>query len=302
VRDLLKKSLGLFGIEIRYRNPNHSLDLSALSGRHGTLVAGPFLGEFGWELMQWQGYVRQLAKFYDRTIVYGRESSRYFYRDFATEFRPVTADSWDTSGYLLHNFDYEAWARQFEGCDVLVADNRCKALRDLFDQQFVSFGEIRPENAFDMVVHARSIPKLEGNKTKWTRNWPEAHWDELCTSLPSLRIAAVGVASLSYAPRGTIDLRGVETETLCSILASSRICVGPSSGVMHLASLCRTPHLVWTSDEKIWGFGGSVFRYLRSWNPFATKVVVLDAMGWRPTPDYIRTRLLRALEESGTTH
>jgi hypothetical protein len=249
------------------------------------------LGEFGWELMQWQGYVRQLAKFYERTIVYGRESSRYFYRDFASEFRAVAVDSWDTDGYLLHGFDYQAWARQFDGCDVLVADNRCRMLAGLLTQHFIPFGEERPEHAYDMVVHARSIPKLEGNKTKWTRNWPEAHWDELCASFDGLRIAAVGVESLSYAPRGTVDLRGVETEILCSVLASSRLCVGPSSGVMHLASLCRTPHVVWTSDEGIWGFGGSVFRYVRSWNPFATRVLVIDGMGWQPTPGYVGRNL-----------
>jgi len=289
--------LGRFGVEIHYRDPKRSLDLSAIGGRYKTLVAGPFLGEFGWELMQWQGYVRQLSKFYERTIVYGRESSRYFYKDFATEFRTVLVDSWDTNGYVLHDFDYEAWARQFEACDLLVADSRCKGLRSLFDQHFIPFGEIKPENAFDMVVHARSIPKLKGNKTKWTRNWPEAYWDELCALFPDLRIAAVGVASLSYAPRGTIDLRGVETETLCSVLASSGICVGPSSGVMHLASLCRTPQLVWMSEDKTWGFGGLAFRYIRSWNPFATKVVVIDEMGWQPTPAYIGTHLAAALKD-----
>ena len=48
---------------------NSYLLLDNLKGNSDHLIAGPFLGEFGWELMQWQGYLRQLAKFYKREIV-----------------------------------------------------------------------------------------------------------------------------------------------------------------------------------------------------------------------------------------
>ena len=34
-----------------------------------TLIAGPWVGEFGWELFAWHGYVRTLAKQYDRIII-----------------------------------------------------------------------------------------------------------------------------------------------------------------------------------------------------------------------------------------
>jgi len=46
------------------------LSLEDFNGKNDCLIAGPFLGEFGWELMQWQGYIRQLSKFYKNTIVY----------------------------------------------------------------------------------------------------------------------------------------------------------------------------------------------------------------------------------------
>ena len=78
-----------------------------------------------------------------------------------------------------------------------------------------------------MVIHARDIPLLKGNKKKSLRNWSTESWDSLCESLEHLKIAAVGIKELSYAPQGTEDLRGIESEELCSILASSKCCVGP---------------------------------------------------------------------------
>ena len=64
---------------------------------------------------------------------------------------------------------------------------------------------------------------LKGNKKKSLRNWPNRKsWDSLCESLEHLKIASVGIKELSYAPQGTDDLRGIGTEELCSILASSK--------------------------------------------------------------------------------
>src|SRR4051794_29847562 len=107
MRKLIKRTLKTFGYEIQ-RIPiptaERSVSLERLAGESNCLIAGPFVGEFGWELMQWQGYLRQLSKFYSKTIVYGRHSSAYFYRDFATEFHAVNVTSWDTNRYVLHNY------------------------------------------------------------------------------------------------------------------------------------------------------------------------------------------------------
>jgi hypothetical protein len=81
------------------------LFLDDFKGDSDYLIAGPFLGEFGWELMQWQGYIRQLSKFYKHTIVYGRPSSSYFYKDFVSEFRELNVSSWDTDAYILKYFN-----------------------------------------------------------------------------------------------------------------------------------------------------------------------------------------------------
>ena len=295
IKQHLKKVFCYFGYEIARNRSRNRLDLSRLSG-NDCLVAGPFLGEFGWELMQWQGFIRQLAKFYKSTIVYGRWCSRYFYEDFADQYVGLDINSWDTNAYELKDFDYEAWGAGFKDVDLVLADNRCMALRDTFDQDFVVFGKVSALNSYDVVVHARSIPVLDGNKTKAKRNWITDRWEELGINLPPLRIAAVGVPELSYCPSYADDLRGIETEQLCSVLASSTVCVGPSSGLMHLAALCETPQLVWTSKDYIGNFGGSAYRYIRSWNPFATRVRVLTDGGFDPSPEYVRKELLQFLD------
>ena len=271
--------------------------LDNLKGDSNQLIAGPFLGEFGWELMQWQGYLRQMSKFYKHVIVYGRSTSAYLYKDFASEFRAMDVSSWDTDAYLLRDFDYLKWANQFKGQDILIADNRCKELSSIMHQDFISYGAKKKANEYDLIIHARNIPFLKGNKKKSLRNWSINEWDQLCSALPQLKIASVGIQELSYAPKGTDDLRGISTEQLCSILASSKCCVGPSSGLMHLASLCKTPHLVWTSNNNgSKRFGGVAYRYLRSWNPLATRVKLINEEGDQPSFEYVRQEILDFLK------
>jgi hypothetical protein len=88
--------------------------------------------------MQWQGYVRQLSKFYEHVLVYGSPSSAFLYKDFVSEFIEMDIRSWDTDAYLLRDFNYSEWAAQFKDQDILIADNRCKELPGLMNQDFIS--------------------------------------------------------------------------------------------------------------------------------------------------------------------
>ena len=143
----IKKKLGL-GIKLTIKKKS-LLSLEDFRGNNDTLIAGPFLGEFGWELMQWQGYIRYLSKFYKEVIVYGRSSSAYLYKDFVSEFNEMKTNSWDADAYVLKGFNYIEWAKQFTNKDIIIADNRCKELQGLLQQEFIRFGEIKKENEFD---------------------------------------------------------------------------------------------------------------------------------------------------------
>jgi ADP-heptose:LPS heptosyltransferase len=89
-------------------------------------------------------------------------------------------------------------------------------------------------------------------------------YDELFDELKSYKkIAFIGTKEESYCPDRAADLRGVGLSRLADVMASSSLVMGGSSGPIHFASLCGTPHLTW---------GGyrlrTFFRYAWDWNPF----------------------------------
>ena len=81
----------------------------------------------------------------------------------------------------------------------------------------------------------------------------------------------------------TKDLRGADLERLCRVLSHSKVCVGTSSGALHLASLCKCKHVVITGREYQKAIKGTnKQRYQSMWNPFHTKCTVLDKHNWTP--------------------
>ena len=66
-----------------------------------TLVAGPWLGEFGWELFGWQGYLRALSKKFDRTIIVAKGNTDFLYRDFADTYLKFVPERKSTRRTIL---------------------------------------------------------------------------------------------------------------------------------------------------------------------------------------------------------
>jgi ADP-heptose:LPS heptosyltransferase len=83
--------------------------------------------------------------------------------------------------------------------------------------------------------------------------------------------------------KGTEDLRSIELKKICDIMRNSECVFGPSSGPMHLASLCGAPHIVWSTSK-------NKTRYEENWNPLSTPVLFLDKHGWHPTAEYVVER------------
>ena len=50
------------------------------------LVAGPWIGEFGWELFCWQGYIREMSKYYDKVVCVSSRNSEFLYSDYCDTF------------------------------------------------------------------------------------------------------------------------------------------------------------------------------------------------------------------------
>lgn len=262
------------------------------------LIAGPCISEFGWELMEFQGRVRALAKRHDHVVVCSTESLRPLYTDFNPIFvghkiRSVrdchvmrsieTPAEWDRVMAVLSQHKREFEAR---GCKVRWEHSRPSrgtvgTLHAMDQQSFIRYGNADAAKArdrvFDVLLHARN--KEGVNPYYRIFNWPIEKWNTVVKALTEqgLKLAAIGTKTEALLPTGAVDLRGLELSDLMDTMRAAKLIIGPSSGPMHLASLCGTPHFVWTSKQ--WSStikADNRGRYTRVWNPLKTKCWIID--------------------------
>jgi len=263
-----------------------------------TLLAGPFVGELGHELMSWQSYVRALSRKYDKTIVITRSLNGALYTDFADEIHYYTPSTNKANHSKCVDDMPEDYYEQFDYDDIIPANTTiAKWLpgkgvwinRNIFPRgmlpEWKKFGNIGTAEKYDILLHCRSTNKLNSG----VRNYGLDNWMELVRLVKEgcygMRIACVGMEDASLWIPKTDDLRGVGIQRLMDLMANASLVVGSSSGPMHLSSLCGTPHLV--ISDKI-----NRKRYLEDWNPFDTKCIFVDEWRWKPPPQEIE-KLIR---------
>ena len=259
-----------------------------------TLIAGPWVGELGWELFCWQGYVRRLSKEYDKTIVISRLGHKFLYDDFADVYKEFNAPAsmanmWlgeinqNELGKMIGGIEYTKHLLPFNigfGIDA----NTTAILNNTFNQQdFIKYKSNTLDKNLDILIHARN--KVVGSN----RNWDKYNWQLLVDML--LKDYSIGVIGTdeAFTLNGCMDLRNLPIEDLVSVINRTKLVVGQSSGPLHLASLCGTPHFVW-SDET------NRKRYAEHWNPFKTPVHFYSEMGWNPTVNYIYNKIIESIK------
>jgi hypothetical protein len=260
--------------------------------RKAHLWAGPWVGEFGWELMNWQAFLRALRPHYARITVCARESSRALYADFCDDFVPHGLRGHANAHVLFGIHDPAELKRLLAmrpaDCDALAPLRYIPADA----QRFLRFGDAsRAPEAVDVLLHAR------GRGLASERNWSAAKWQELAGRLldAGARVGWIGLPSDTLDIGIGRDLRGRPLAETLDLLAAARMVAGPSSGPLHLASLCGTPHLVWT-NRKTYGMGKtSREKYESWWNPLRTPVTVLDN-GFDPTVDEVAGLIARQID------
>jgi hypothetical protein len=225
------------------------------------LLAGPFLGEFGWELFCWQARLRRISRErgYENAYVYCRPGHESLYEDFAevNVFPPNPAsDRAKDRTYAVipanqRIVNYrKSWTR-----------HECER-SGFFDQEFLRLG--KPMSAAPrVVVHARS------RTHERQKNWPKEHYEALIQRLQALGhgVAVIGTQadSHSFDIEETLDFRGRSLRDVCDLLAGAKCIIGTSSGPMHLAALCGCPQVVFTDAS-------NAERYRSHWNPFGVEV------------------------------
>jgi len=263
----------------------------SITKNYKILLAGPWVGEFGWELFCWQGYVRKMSKLFDKTIIIGRPGNEYIYEDFCDEYVEFNPESYKTDAWkcydckdpkdVIKNISHTVFLSGNFDIGMRYTHNGVVDTKKLFftEQEFYKY-DYKTENGFDVIFHCRN--KSTGSE----RNWGKSEWEKLYDLLPkNLKIACIGNEESFYI-EGTENLRGIELKELVGILNSSKIIVGPSSGPMHLSSLCGMKHLVWSTEY-------NRIRYEKDWNPFNTEVIFYADGGWDPNPYDIKEIILK---------
>ena len=254
------------------------------------LLAGPYVGEFGWELFCWQGIVRKISEKFDKVIVVGRPGNSKLYDDFCHEYVEFDPESWETNGRLCYNakiFNASTivHTHYFPG-DVDIGYGYVGESKDwtgLFsNQRFVKYTSDTCDRGYDVLLHCRN--KSTGSE----RNWSKDQWEQLRDHLnEDLSVACIG-NDQALKLDGCSDERSIPLDDLVSVMGNSKLIVGPSSGPMCLASLCGLKHLVWSTNF-------NYNRFTRDWNPFNTDVIFYDEGDWNPNPSKI-AELIKGLE------
>lgn len=266
------------------------------------LVAGPWVGEFGWELFTWQGYIRSLSEKFDKTIVLSRPSSKFLYTDFCDIFIDAHPPDGIADSYFMHGLDVAGFFKNIlkennikleKGVSILLP-RRVGTPPWTHYSENISFGNLQASPKYIKFGNSREqeynyIFHIRQRGFRKEDNWPIENWRTLFSYLSkggNIKIACIGTKNSAGWIEGTVDLREENLQVSLDALRNADCTFGPSSGPMHLASLCGCPHLVWGDRTK------SLTRYEKNWNPLDTKVLFLGEKQYHPTPEYIHGKFL----------
>lgn len=247
------------------------------------LYAGPYIGEFGWELCWWNPMIRQKSKQFDQIIIAAHKGSEYLY-EFADEFIPL---------------DAEGWCNAEGECITLIPKINADIYIDPSKIPINVFGihaglkwrNLSPSNCIKKAdimcafrpfkIHPKTKQFIDG------KDYPRLECENVINLLLDLgfSVACYG-GSKNYCFDGTIDLREMNLKDLCGALNTAQCALGPSSGTIHLASLCGCRHVTWYRQKSNFPPHKTLHtRYEKTWNPFNTAVKYLHEKP--PAPEII---------------
>lgn len=296
-------------------------------GRAGpALVVAPYIGEFGWELMNWQGRVRWevsrgrwqrvlICTSRGRQALYEMDEHSCTHVLAAADACFVPVETTNAPGEASEDYrisedgrplandcltDYVR-ARCVAACETIAENEIADALRrgDSSRAQWLMpgfQGELWPttdrHQRFVSYRRARdlTLDVLLVPRTRGTaveRNLPTDWWEDLAG-----RLRRRGLRVGSYAS---------SLDEAMEQLSTTRLAAGASTGGLHLASLCQCPHFVWgPGEERRWTRlrMTNQQRYETLWNPLGTPCRY-EPWGWVPAMEDAERGIVLALEEIG---
>lgn len=257
--------------------------LAAKEAQHvdGALYVGPVLAEFGHELFL-AAQMRCAARNYTAAIVCSRPGREALYADFCTKFIPhdIVCESSYLAPVPTGSVSEEAKGRYAAPPGTIpFAQVPYLPPYQVKPVEFVVYGQPDPDFIGVVAVHARARPYIS------PRNWPVAAWVEALSALAPIfkgaRVVSIGSPDAAAHVPGTEDMRGLPLDRQMDLLRSAQLAIGPSSGPMHLASLCKCPHVVWCGGPRP-EREETMSRYRKHWNPHGTPCLAMPWGNWRP--------------------
>jgi hypothetical protein len=251
--------------------------------------AGPWIGEFGWEIMTWVPYLRKLSHDYDKMYISTFPGVEALYSGFhcEIEFMPrghdCRLDEWE-SRELWHDILMEASAGNVtnENWEAYQTNHITPIKKYHIDGEYARYGSPVVKDVA-VLFHARGIEK------RAFKNWSREKWTRLAKEFPGAgSIGSLDDLMVSGGDVAHRDCRGEKLQNQMDLIASASIVIGQSSGIMHLALMCGTPIATWGDCNN---FGESLEkRYKETWNPFHTPVTWIGDT-WDPDPEDIMAAL-----------
>ncbi len=262
------------------------------------LLAGPYAGEFGYELMQWQGFIRALRPRYQRVHVLTYPGRDYLYEDCQVHYHDIDLKS---AGYGYGRLS-PAGARAMantKAAEIGLTDY------DIFDtsllctryhKMLLGRQEFRLLNEppvggriYDVAFHFRSVQKEGPDLAK---NYDSTRADNLAALClaKGLSVICVGHPAYSYCAKGCEDMRRVDLRESVAAICSARAMAGENSGATHLANLCGKPTILWANDQ--WRID-----YSLRWNPFRVPIYIAANNTFLPEPSRVLEAITSALED-----
>lgn len=254
------------------------------------LIAGPFVGEFGWELFGWQGYLRKISQEYDDIKIISRKQNEFLYRDFYSKFLGFDPKSYNCSSYECLDFKGSILLQNSDLCDHIYFNKIGDFKRfSKIKPEYIIYGKKENEIKYDIVIHARKIEM--GTRQKRDRSTNKDILQKMVDIFikNDKKIACIGLSDYAYQLENCDIIFDKNLEYLSNIIRNSRVIIGPSSGPIHFASLCNCPQYVWCGpDDKNHRL---LKRYSHEWNPFEVEVKV-DECGFIFEPEKMSHKIL----------
>ena len=221
-----------------------------------TLIALPYLGELGWLCFSWSPtvYRKFVEGSYDKCIVYCNGGAEALFpfaevRTFDPPPKPYQSECDSIYGSYALQCKFQRWAEGFKKNHV----------GDFISGFDIKHGKLLLDTGTPCPIHAPSIAKGDSRSSialcvrdrdlGADRNYNIEKWLELEELLSyDFNTIIVGKVRPEWVDKpwvGQNFLNKTDISQLIGILSAVDLAMGPSTGTLHLASRCKTDHLVW---------------------------------------------------------